>query len=100
MEPQTEQTDKVKYSILHAQERVWERYNLFLTREDLFNIVSLIHAGESDTVKFIRRQSNYRTIWKINYEDHDLFVVYNSRHKVIATFLTKFMVDNPKRRVK
>ncbi len=101
MEAQLELTkQKVDYSISHAQERALERYGLNLTQKDIFNIVSLIQSGENDKVVFMKRQSNYRTIWKINYRDQDLYAVYNNRHKVIATFLTEYMFNNPKNTLK
>ena len=89
--------NKISYSVAHAVTRAYQRYNLLLSRDDIFKIVDLIQSGECDRVKFMRRQSNYRTIWKIRYKKQDLYVVYNNRYKVIATFLTKQMYENPLR---
>lgn len=82
---------KIQYSIKHAQERALERFGLGLSEHDIFSMVSMIMEDHPD-VEFIKRQSNYRTVWKIRYENCNLFAVYNSRQKVIATFLTKSMV--------
>ena len=96
MEVTTDLThDKFLYSVDHARDRALERYGLKLKRKDIENIVFLIQSGESATVKFMRRQSNYRTVWKVFYGGRKLYVVYNNRHKVVATFLTENMYNNP-----
>jgi hypothetical protein len=88
---------KIKYSLKHAKERALERFGLDLSEYEMFTMVDMIMTNHPD-VKLIGRQSNYRTVWKIRWEGCNLFAVYNSKQKVIATFLTKSMVA--KRRLK
>lgn len=95
MELIQENKDKIDYSMDHAMDRARERYGLKLKRKDMENIVFLIQNGESATVKFMRRQSNYRTIWRVFYGGKELYVIYNNRYKVVATFLTENMYNNP-----
>lgn len=82
---------KLRYSIRHAQERALERFGLGIGEYDVFTMVRMIMEQHPD-VEFIERQSSNRTIWKIRWEDTNLFTIYNRKHKVLATFLTKGMV--------
>ncbi len=86
---------RVDYSVGHARKRALERYSLNLTQEDIFNIVDLIRAGRSGTVVFMRRQSKRRTVWKVKYKGTWLYLIYNKKEGVIATFLTEQMYNNP-----
>jgi hypothetical protein len=74
---------------IHAKRRAYQRYGLSFNRKDYFNIINLIKTGKS---KQICKQSNTRSIKKVNYNNIDLYLVYDKLRGEIATFLDENQV--------
>lgn len=72
----------------HAQERVMERFGVYLDKEGLSNIMERIINGDADYIGKGKRTS---TIWMIEYEGQKLYPVVDFEEKFILTFLTKPM---------
>ena len=68
----------------HAKRRGLQRYGLELNRLDLKAMNQQIQTGAAE---FIRRQSLSRTIWKVKFQEKELFVVYHGKTHGIVTFL-------------
>lgn len=70
----------------HTKNRLYERYNVYFTNQDLKNMVTLIRTGKS---KMIKAFSNTRTLHRITYNNIEMVVVYNKYYKEIATAFEK-----------
>ncbi len=62
----------------HAKAAAEERYGVTLNKEARREIVQKIQTGDAD---FVSRTSNNRTLWKVDYQETNMNVVYDkSRH--------------------
>lgn len=69
---------------IHAKRRLEERYGLNINRWQLRDMNLQIQSGKA---QFIERQSNSRTVWRVQHEGRELFAVYHSGTNSIVTFL-------------
>jgi hypothetical protein len=70
----------------HAKKRAEERYGLSLNKEARHEIVGKIQANEAE---FVAKQSNNRSLWRVNYQDQPLNVVYDKQRGTMCTVLPK-----------
>lgn len=81
---------KPECMMLHAAKRARERYGLWLTPADIQDVVRLIQSGAS---RVVGEQSNVRKLHAVTWAGQELYALYDKRHKMVATFLTKEMVN-------
>jgi len=79
---------------IHALKRLKERFNIEITKEEYKSIVNSIKnlgTGKKRIyeVKFLEKQSNARSLYKIYYNDIELYAIYNKINGSICTFLRK-----------
>jgi hypothetical protein len=70
----------------HAKKRAEERYGLNLNKEARHEIVSMIQQNQAE---FVGKQSNTRSLWRVNYQDQSLNVVYDKARNTMCTVLPK-----------
>ena len=70
----------------HAKKRAEERYGLNLNKEARHEIVSLIQSNQAE---FVGKQSNTRSLWRVQYQDQSLNVVYDKARSTMCTVLPK-----------
>jgi hypothetical protein len=70
----------------HAKKRAEERYGLNLNKEARHEIVSMIQTNQAE---FVGKQSNTRSLWRVNYQDQSLNVVYDKARSTMCTVLPK-----------
>src|SRR5271156_5148513 len=70
----------------HAKLRAEERYGLNLNKEARNEIVNLIQTNQAE---FVGKQSNTRTLWRVNYQAQSLNVVYDKARSTMCTVLPK-----------
>ena len=70
----------------HAKQRAEERYGLNLNKQARHEIVQMIQTNQAE---FIGKQSNSRTLWRVNYQNQDLNVVYDKARNTMCTVLPK-----------
>lgn len=70
----------------HAKKRAEERYGLNLNKEARREIVSKIQANQAE---FVGKQSNNRSLWRVQYRDQSLNVVYDKARSTMCTVLPK-----------
>jgi len=70
----------------HAKKRAEERYGLNLNKQARHEIVNMIQTNQA---KFVGKQSNTRTLWRVNYQDQSLNVVYDKARSTMCTVLPK-----------
>ena len=70
----------------HAKKRAEERYGLNLNKEARHEIVSMIQTNQAE---FVGKQSNNRTLWRVNYQEQSLNVVYDKARSTMCTVLPK-----------
>lgn len=70
----------------HAKQRAGERYGLNLNKEARHEIVSLIQTNQAE---FVGKQSNTRTLWRVQYQEQSLNVVYDKARSTMCTVLPK-----------
>ena len=68
----------------HAKAAAQERYSIALNNEARREIVQKIQTGEAD---FISRTSNNRTLWKVDYQETSMNVVYDKQRHALCTVL-------------
>ncbi len=68
----------------HAYVRAAQRYGICLDEKDHQRIVERIQEGQCE---LIERQSLNRTIWRVTHEGIVMGVVYDKRHKALATVI-------------
>jgi hypothetical protein len=68
----------------HACVRAAQRYGIYLDDDAHQRIVEQIQAGQCE---LIERQSLNRTIWRVTHEGIVMGVVYDKRHKALATLI-------------
>ena len=70
----------------HAKKRAEERYGLNLNKEARHEIVSMIQTNQAE---FVGKQSNNRSLWRVNYQNQSLNVVYDKARSTMCTVLPK-----------
>jgi hypothetical protein len=70
----------------HAKRRAEERYGLNLNKEARHEIVSMIQQNQAE---FVGKQSNTRSLWRVNYQEQSLNVVYDKARNTMCTVLPK-----------
>ena len=76
---------KTKHDVeMHAKKRARQRAGVDLNHDDRRNIVKMIQSGEAD---FVAKQSNTRSLFKVDYEDTSLNVVYDKARHALRTVL-------------
>lgn len=70
----------------HAKKRAEERYGLNLNKEARHEIVQRIQANQAE---FVGKQSNNRSLWRVQYQDQSLNVVYDKARSTLCTVLPK-----------
>lgn len=68
----------------HVKGRIYMRYSLPATDEDVREITKLIEDGYG---RFVEHTSNTRSVYVVNHNDTDLMVVYHRKHKCLVTAL-------------
>ena len=71
--------------VKHGLRRAWERYDLDLNKQQLFDLAAPIRRGK---LKYIKRESNTRKLYKIPYEGQELYAIYSNKRRTIVTLLT------------
>jgi len=69
----------------HAFRRAAERYNTWLSGEDLIHMATLIANHKA---RCVERQSGTRGVYAVEYEGTRYYVVYDKTTQQIATFLS------------
>lgn len=80
------QTKTPKILNAHAKKRAEERYGLDLNKQARHEIVNMIQTNQAE---FVAKQSNTRTLWRVNYQDQSLNVVYDKARSTMCTVLPK-----------
>ena len=75
---------KRKNQIKHAKRRFKKRFDISLNENQYNQLVNRIKKGKAD---FVRRQSNRVTIWDLQFEGHEIRVVYDKHTSAIVTAL-------------
>jgi hypothetical protein len=70
----------------HSKMRAKERYNLNLNKETRHEIVQMIQSKDQ-MAEFVGKQSNNRSLWRVNYKDQPLNVVYDKARATLCTVL-------------
>jgi len=76
---------------IHARRRAIDRYNLKYNRFMRKELVQKILDGRA---KFIEKQSNRVSKWRIIYQGQEFDVIYDNKRKSIVTFLYPGEEDN------
>jgi hypothetical protein len=77
---------------MHAKKRAEERYGINLNKHARREIVQMIQTN-SEQAQFVAKESNNRTLWRINYQNENLNVVYDKLRETLATVLPKEAVE-------
>lgn len=75
---------KRKNQIKHAKRRFKKRFDISLNENQYTQLINRIKKGQAD---FVKRQSNRVTIWDLEFEGHDIRVVYDKKTSAIVTAL-------------
>lgn len=70
----------------HAKKRAEERYGLSLNHDQRREIVDMIQSQQAE---FIGKQSNTRSLWRVQFQDQSLNVVYDKARRAMCTVLPK-----------
>lgn len=70
----------------HAKAAAEERYGVTLNKEARREIVQKIQTGDAD---FVSRTSNNHTLWKVDYQETSMNVVYDKSRHALCTVLPK-----------
>ena len=68
----------------HAKQRAEERYGLNLNKQARHEIVQMIQTNQAE---FVGKESNTRTLWRVQYQDQSLNVVYDKARSTMCTVL-------------
>ena len=79
---------QLKYEI-HAQERAMERFGIFITIDQVKDIIARIHEGDAEYIGM--GKDRCKAIWCIEFEGQKLYPMINFDRKFIYTLLTKSM---------
>ena len=74
----------------HAKQRAEERYNLNLNKQARHEIVQMIQTNQAE---FVGKESNTRTLWRVQYQDQSLNVVYDKARSTMCTVLPQNAVE-------
>lgn len=69
----------------HAKQRAIERYGVWLTNADYDRLCAQIRNQKAE---FLSRQTNRITLYRVRFEDRDLYAAYDKKRHVICSFLT------------
>lgn len=75
---------KRKNECQHAIKRAHERYNLFLTKREVENAAENVGCGQAS---YYRKVTNRLIMATINLQNTQCRVLYDSRRKMLVTFL-------------
>jgi hypothetical protein len=79
---------KIDSQIIHAIRRLEERYGLLAKDyQALVEMIKYQNYYSGNNIKFVKRESKRRTVWKILYKSRVLKAVYDSKSGIIVTFL-------------
>ena len=76
----------------HAKVRAEQHYGISLNNEDRRNIVKMIQ-GDGEGAQFVGRTSNRASLWKVDYNDVSMNVVYDKTRHSINTILPTNAVE-------
>jgi len=68
----------------HVKRRSMERFGIYLSRKDQEEIVRTIREGKAE---FLKRESNAKKHFKVEYHGKIFRVVYNKKHRCLLTVL-------------
>ncbi len=71
---------------VHAKQRAKERYGINLNKQARHEIVQMIQTNQAE---FVGKESNSRTLWRVQYQDQSLNVVYDKARSTMCTVLPK-----------
>jgi hypothetical protein len=74
----------------HAKQRAEERYGLNLNKDARHEIVQMIQTNQAE---FVGKESNSRTLWRVNYQEQSLNVVYDKARSTLCTVLPKEAIE-------
>ena len=77
-----------RYSMNHTQDRVWERYNIFIGDPDYIEMCRRVR--DKIDVKFIseeKRKKNIQQIYDIPFKNTTIRVVWSTERQCITTAL-------------
>ena len=75
----------MKYDrFLHAQQRAWERYKIYLTKDKERYFVKVIESNPSKY--FVRKLSRKRSLYSIPYKNMIVKIAYQKNKKNIHSF--------------
>jgi hypothetical protein len=78
----TKKTSKILNA--HAKKRAAERYDLALNKDARREIVQKIQTNQAE---FVAKQSNNRSLWRVDFQDRSLNVVYDKQRSTLCTVL-------------
>lgn len=68
----------------HAKQRAEERYGISLNHDQRAEIVQMIQTNQAE---FVGKESNNRTLWRVQFQDQSLNVVYDKARSSMCTVL-------------
>jgi hypothetical protein len=77
---------KYNDAILHARERMQERFGEELDKNTRKSIISAIH-NKNSSVLLLEKQPPSRTLWAVFYNDRLIPVVYDCKLKTLVTIM-------------
>jgi hypothetical protein len=85
--PRQRPGSKKKAQQVHARRRARERYNVYLSNDDLDEMCRAIQGGETEAIE---RQSNRVTVHRVTMPNGaSARAVYDSKRKQVVTFLPR-----------
>ena len=69
----------------HAKRRFAQRFDIELTAQDCKSIINIIASSGGTTL--VDKQSNTRSLHKVNYGGQNIIVVYDKLRKLLVTAL-------------
>lgn len=86
------QKDKSRSMDIHVIKRFKERFNFDCSEEDLNHIIHMIKSNEQEGKEPIYKQSNSRTVWKINYKGLEFLTVYHhGKHRLCTVMPVEWL---------
>lgn len=82
--------NKSKAQVIHAKRRAKQRYNISLNAGNYKALIKRVHNQKA---QILYRQSLRISIKMIEYENKNLYFVYDNKRKKIVTFLTEDQLD-------
>ena len=75
---------KRRNQIKHARRRFEKRFNISLNDNQYKQLINIIRKGKAT---FVKKQSNRVSLWDLEFEGHQIRVVYDKKTKAIVTAL-------------